>query len=239
MTETITAPREGQKVGSENDPAKYRGKSYYIDVDSEIVRDFAADRVRGAKTDVDKAIRLFYAVRDDIRYDPYVLRFEPECFRASYTLSHKAGWCVQKGVVMTAVSRSAGLSARVGYADVKNHLTSQKLMDLMGTDIFSYHGYVELWLNGRWVKATPVFDKNLCERFKVLPQEFDGSKDSLFQQFDAVGRRHMEYVKDHGAYDDLPLKEIVDDFTARYPKLAAQQRQGRIQGDFAAEAKPA
>lgn len=239
MTDIPPAPPEGRKVAADSDPDQFRHPTYYINFDNEAVRDFSADRVRGAATDVDKAIKLFYAVRDEIRYDPYTLRFAPECFRASYTLEQKVGWCVQKGVLMTAVSRAAGLSARVGYADVRNHLTSPRLMDLMGTDIFSYHGYVEIFLDGRWVKATPVFDKYLCERFKVVPQEFDGAKDSLFQQFDAIGRRHMEYVKDHGAYDDLPLKEIVDDFTWRYPKYVERQKQGPIEGNFAAEAKPA
>ncbi|MGH7002529.1 MAG: transglutaminase-like domain-containing protein [Alphaproteobacteria bacterium] len=237
MTEISTAPREGQKT-VEGDPARFREPTYYINFDEPAVRDFAADRVRGARTDVDKAIRLFYAVRDEIRYDPYSLRFGPEFFRASYTLDQKVGWCVPKGVLMAAASRSAGLSARVGYADVRNHLTTPRLMDLMGTDIFSYHGYVEIYLNDRWVKATPVFDKSLCERFKVVPQEFDGAKDSLFQQFDAVGRRHMEYVKDHGPYDDLPLEEIMDDFSSRYPKYVERQRRGQVAGDFAAEAKP-
>lgn len=238
MTDVTTAPREGQKT-TDPDPGKFRHTTYYINFEEPVVRDFAADRVRGAKTDVEKATRLFYAVRDEIKYDPYSLKVGPEFFRASYTLENKVGWCVPKGVLMAAASRAAGLSARVGYADVRNHLTSPRLMDLMGTDIFSYHGYVELHLNGRWVKATPVFDRFLCERFKVVPQEFDGAKDSLFQEFDAVGRRHMEYVKDHGPYDDLPLKEIMDDFNARYPKYVERQKQGQIAGDFAAEAKPA
>jgi transglutaminase-like putative cysteine protease len=238
MTELLTAPPEGKKT-RDADPAHFRHATYYINFDHPAVRDFAADRTRGAKTEVEKAVRLFYAVRDEIRYDPYSLRYGPEFYRASYTLEKKVGWCVPKGILMTALCRSAGLSARPGYADVRNHLTSPRLMELMGTDIFSYHGYVEIWLNGRWVKATPVFDKALCERFRVVPQEFDGGKDSLFQQFDADGRRHMEYVKDHGPYDDLPLKEIMDDFAWRYPKYAERQKQGQLKGDFAAEAKPA
>ena len=235
---TTAAPREGQKT-TDNDPAKFRHATYYMNFDHPAVRDFAADRVRGAATDIDKAVRLFYAVRDEIRYDPYSLRFGPEYFQASYTVEKKLGWCVAKGVLMGAACRSAGLSARPGYADVRNHLASPRLLELMGTDIFSYHGYVEVWLGGRWVKATPVFDKALCSRFKVVPQEFDGTEDSLFQQFAADGRRHMEYVKDHGPYDDLPLQEIMDDFTWRYPKYMTRQKEGQLKGDFAAEAAAA
>lgn len=238
MSQTDTAPREGVKTTSA-DPALYRGATFFIDSENPEIRDFAADRIRGAKTDTDKAIGLFYAVRDEIRYDPYSLRTAPEAFKASSTLDRKVGWCVPKGVLMAAASRAAGLSARVGYADVRNHLTSAKLRAAMGTDLFTYHGYVELWLDGRWIKTTPVFDKALCERFKVVPQEFDGSKDALFQQFDALGRRHMEYVNDHGTYDDLPLSEILADFDGRYPKWMADMRAGQpVAGDFAAEAKP-
>ena len=28
----------------------------------------------------------------------------------------------------------------------------------MGTDLFVYHGYAELFLDGKWVKATPAFN---------------------------------------------------------------------------------
>jgi transglutaminase-like putative cysteine protease len=233
-----SAPADGRRT-TESEPARFRAATYYMDFDREAVRDFAADRVRGAKTDIEKAVRLFYAVRDEIRYSPYSLKLGRENFRASRTLDAKVGWCVPKGVLMGAVSRAAGLAARLGYADVRNHLSTQRLLDLMGTDLFTYHGYVELWLEGRWVKTTPVFDKALCERFHVLPQEFDGSKDALFQQHDARGRRHMEYVHDHGVYDDLPYAEIIADFDGRYPKYMTQQRAGQVGGDFAAEAEKA
>jgi transglutaminase-like putative cysteine protease len=231
-------PAEGRKT-TEADPARFRHATYYMNFEHEAVRDFAADRVRGAKTDIDKAVRLFYAVRDEIRYSPYSLKLGREFYRASHTLETRIGWCVSKGIVMGAVSRAVGLSARLGYADVRNHLSTQRLLDLMGTDLFTYHGYVELWLDGRWIKTTPVFDKALCDRFHVLPQDFDGSKDALFQQHDARGRKHMEYVHDHGVYDDMPYQEIMDDFDRRYPKYMALQRAGQIAGDFAAEAEKA
>ncbi len=234
QTVATAPPPEGRKT-AERDPAKFRHPTYYMNFDDGAVRDFAVDRTRGAKADIDKAVRLFYAVRDEIRYNPYGFKEGPTFFRASYTLEAKTGWCVPKGVLMAAASRSVGLSARLGYADVRNHLATPRLLDLMGTDLFTYHGYVELWLDGRWVKTTPVFDKALCDRFHVVPQEFDGSADALFQQFDALGRRHMDYVTDHGVYDDLPYREILADFDARYPKWMAAQRRHQS-GDFAAEA---
>ena len=103
MTELPPAPPEGRKT-RERDPAKFRHATYYLNFDHPAVADFAADRTRGAKDDVEKAVRLFYAVRDEIRYDPYSLRFGPEFYRASFTLEKKVGWCVPKGVLMTASS---------------------------------------------------------------------------------------------------------------------------------------
>jgi transglutaminase-like putative cysteine protease len=237
MDQIITAPREGRRT-TEKDPAKFLHPTYYLDFDHPLVRDFAADRTRGARDERERAVRLFYAVRDEIRYNPYSLRIGPEHYRASCTLERKTGWCVPKGVLMAAACRASGLAARLGYADVRNHLATKRLLDLMGSDLFTWHGYVELWLDGRWIKTTPVFDRTLCERFHVVPQEFDGTKDTLFQQFDALGRRHMEYVTDHGVYDDLPYSVILADFDQRYPRFMAGQRAGQA-GDFASEAAPA
>ena len=65
----------------------------------------------------------------------------------------------------------------------------------MGTDLFVYHGYTDLCLDGKWVKATPAFNLALCTRFRVKPLEFDGRDDSIFHPFDEDDRRHMEYLR--------------------------------------------
>jgi hypothetical protein len=109
----------------------------------------------------------------------------------------------------------------VGFADVRNHLTTPRLRQLMGTDLFYYHGYTELYLDGKWVKATPAFDRGLCEKFGVRPLEFDGREDSLFHPFDVSGRRHMEYVRDRGPAADVPVADILETFTRFYPQLTA------------------
>ena len=96
----------------------------------------------------------------------------------------------------------------------------------MGTNLFTYHGYVELWLDNRWIKVTPVFNIDLCEKFGVKTQEFDGTEDSLFQEYNHAGEKHMEYEHDHGPYTDIPVQEIVDDFDQRYVRWMAGQRAG-------------
>jgi len=130
--------------------------------------------------------------RDDLRYDPYNTPMKREAYRASTTLAAGHGYCVNKAGLMAAVCRAVGIPARVGYADVRNHMTTKRLSDLMGSDIFFYHGYTEVWLDGRWVKATPAFNRELTERFGLKPLDWDGVSDSIYHPFDLGGRRHME-----------------------------------------------
>ena len=203
-----------------------------LDADDPIVRAFAADAIGDATDDVTRAVRLYYAVRDGLRYDPYALEFTPDGFRASAVLARGRGYCVTKAGVLAAAARSAGIPARLGFADVRNHLATERLRQTMGTDVFYYHGYTELWLEDGWRKATPAFNVELCQRFRVKALEFDGRSDSIFQPYDADGRRHMEYLQDRGTRADMPLDEIRDAMARLYPGLAGES----VTGDFDAEA---
>jgi transglutaminase-like putative cysteine protease len=136
--------------------------------------------------------------------------------KASKTLAIGHGWCVSKAVLLAACCRSVGIPARLGFADVRNHLTTERLRQRMRTDIFFWHGYTDIFLDGRWVKATPAFNIELCQKFGLLPLEFDGRNDSLYHPFDAAGNRHMEYVNQRGVYSDLPIQEIIETFRREY-----------------------
>lgn len=191
--------------------------TWFIDSDSDAVARFA-DAAAGAATEpVEVARRLFYAVRDGIRYDPYVTAADPEAYRASAVAESGRNWCIPKSVLLAAAARNRGIPARLGFADVKNHLTSEKLSATMGTDVFAWHGYAELLLNGQWRKLSTAFNIELCERFGVKVLEFDPDHDTLMHPFDQHGRRHMEYVRERGTYDDLPLEEILATFLEIYP----------------------
>ena len=203
------------------DFSRYLEPTYFIDSDSPVIIEYASEICRGLNSDIDRAIALYYGVRDDIRYDPYSMEDKRESVRASAVLHKKAGFCVPKAVLLTAVLRAAGIPARPGFADVKNHLATQRLTDLMETDLFVYHGYVEILLDNAWVKATPAFNLSLCRNFHVKALEFDGVHDSLFHEFDTQGNRHMEYVKDHGTYRDLPYDTLYEAFRRYYPKILA------------------
>src|SRR5215813_11698187 len=193
----------------------------YVDSAVPDIAAFARRACGDAQDDVTRAVRLYYAVRDGIVYTPYCDFRSRETFRASACLARGSGFCVAKAALLAAAARAVGIPARVGFADVRNHLTTPKLRRLMGSDTFYYHGYTEFYLDGRWVKATPAFDRRLCEKFGVRPLEFNGREDSLFHPFDVAGRRHMEYIADHGSSADVPVGEILEIFTREYPGLTA------------------
>jgi len=190
-----------------------------IDFDSDIVKAFIRDNSRENDPVAEQVIALYYAVRDQIRYDPYTPSEQPGDFAASRTLELMRGWCVPKSILYAACCRALGVPARLGYADVRNHLSTENLRRQMGTDIFYWHGYTDVYLNNKWVKATPVFNIELCERFRIRPLEFNGLEDSIYHPFDLDGRQHMEYLNFRGAYADLPFEEMSRDFAKFYPKL--------------------
>jgi transglutaminase-like putative cysteine protease len=200
-------------------PDEYLRPTWFIDSDSPSIVELANRAVGDAKTDLDKAVRLYYAVRDGVRYDPYAMTLEPRHYRASEVAAMPAAYCIQKSNLLAALARAAGVPSRLGFADVRNHLTSPKLREVMGSDFFVFHGYTELYLEEKWVKATPAFNLTLCQRFGVLPLEFDGRTDSIFHPFDAEGRKHMEYLRDRGSFVEFPFEQMKAAFLESYPGL--------------------
>ena len=190
-----------------------------LDSDHPAVVAFAARHGHGAD-DRERAVALYYAVRDGFRYDPYRIDLSPAGMRASTVLAAGFGWCVPKATLLAAACRAIGIPARVGFADVRNHLSTARMREVMQTDVFYWHGYAVLLLDGAWRKATPAFNRELCERFDLLPLEFDGRGDSLYHPFDRQGHRHMEYLADRGAFDDVPLARMTEDFARLYPRWA-------------------
>lgn len=214
---------------------QYTTAGEFIDNGDAGVQEFARKVTAGAGDDVSRAVKLYYAVRDEILYDPYYAGENRRYFRASDCLRAKRGFCIPKAALLAAGARYLGIPARVAFADVRNHLSTKKLLELMGGDIFIWHSLTELYLGGRWVKATPAFNLSLCQRFGVHPLEFDGRHDSLFHEFDQGGRRHMEYVRDRGHYADVPYEAILADLRKTYPRWMTLVSEGK-RGEFATEA---
>jgi len=188
---------------------RYLAPTAILDFGHPTVAAYAAEKTAGAVTPVERAVRLYYAVRDGIWYDPYSPFYEPEHYRASRVLAVGRGYCVQKASLLGALARGVGIPSRFTFATVRNHLATRQLLDFLGSDLFVYHGVVELHLERRWVKATPAFNVELCERHHVAPLEFDGRTDSIFQPYNLERRKFMEYVAFHGTHDDVPVSELV------------------------------
>ncbi|WHZ12362.1 MAG: Transglutaminase-like domain [Burkholderiaceae bacterium] len=206
-----------------------------IDSDHPAVQAFARQHAVGADVRA-RAVALTLAVRDGFRYDPYRIDLSPAGMRASSVLDKGYGWCVPKAALLAAACRAAGIPARVGYADVRNHLSTERMRQAMGTDLFIWHGYTDILIDGRWLKATPAFNIELCERFGLLPLDFDGRADSIYHPYDRAGQRHMEYVNQRGSFDDMPLAQMTADFRAVYPRwLDGQSEANTRQDDFLAD----
>lgn len=206
----------------DSDLQAYLQATVYLDYDNQEVVDFAERVCASGGSPTEKAIKLYYAVRDEIRYDPYDVTFTDAGMQASSTIRKRSGFCITKAVVLAALGRQQGIPTRLGFADVQNHLSTARLRARMGSDIFRYHGYTEFFLNQRWVKATPAFNLALCQRFHVKPLEFNGQEDSIFHEFNTLGQMHMQYVRDHGVYADLPFTEILATFRQYYPAMFAE-----------------
>jgi len=223
----------GEAASKDDDVSRYLEPGELINSDHPEIVAFAEGLVGDATDEIDKAIRLYNGVRDGVRYDPYNLTMDEAGLGALGCLRTGHGFCVQKAALLAASARAMGIPARVGYADVRNHLTSKRLSEQMGTDLFVYHGYAELYLEGKWVKATPVFNQSLCEKARVVPLEFDGRTDSIFQPFNADGEKHMEYVHDHGPFFDVPMQTIIQAMRDTYPNLVDAEE---VDADFEADA---
>lgn len=208
----------------EDDFKKALAPTETIDSDHPDIIDFATGITQDTAGDqVGAAVKLYYAVRDGIWYDPYVPFHRQSDYQASRVLKKGRGYCVYKASLLAALARALAIPARVGFADVRNHLATKQLLAHMGTDLFVFHGYVELFLQDRWVKCTPAFNVELCEKHQVEPLEFNGEDDSLFHPYNRNKARFMEYVADHGVFYDIPVDIIVRGWKKAYGRARVEK----------------
>jgi transglutaminase-like putative cysteine protease len=195
-----------------------------IDSDNQTIIDYTMNAIKDAGEDpIKKAVKIYYAVRDPIWYNPYLPFYRPEHYRASNVLKNGRAFCVGKASLLCALGRACEIPSRVGFADVRNHLATKQLLEFLGSDLFAYHGFVEFYLDNKWVKATPAFNLELCKRHKVIPLEFNGREDSIFHPYNTEQKQFMEYVDFHGTYADIPVDEIVKGWEKAYGKDRTEQ----------------
>jgi len=207
--------------------APYLVNSYFIESDHPDIQEFAKKVSAQAKTPAEKVQVLYYAVRDGWRYYPYHLRLKKEALRASYILQKDYGYCVEKSVLFASCLRAIGIPARLGFANVRNHLATKKVEEYLRTDLMVFHAYTEVFLHNRWIKLTPVFNKTLCERLNVAPLDFNGQDEAIFQESDKSGQPFMSYEKEYGHFADLPLALFIQELRHYYPHIFEQRIQSK------------
>lgn len=205
----------------------------FIDSAAVNITAYAADSVKPNQSQREMAVALYNRVRDGIRYTPYLDFADPETYRASSVLRNGYGFCISKASLLTACGRSLGIPSRIGFGDVRNHLNSPRLREINNGDVMRWHAFTEFYLEGHWVKATPAFNRELCNRFRIKPLEFNGLEDSIFHPYDVDQRRHMEYLKMRGSFADVPFEKII----ATYRKYSPRLLDNHSGGDFGAEAE--
>ncbi|MFX1322729.1 MAG: transglutaminase-like domain-containing protein [Promethearchaeota archaeon] len=196
----------------------YLQPSEFFDFNKKSVMNKAIEITNDLNSQKEKAIALFYWVRDEIKYN--MALFVPKVknyFIASKTIRRQEGFCVSKSILLSTLARAVGIPARIHLCDLINHLVSQKIIDFMGHNIMYYHGYSEFYLDNKWVKLTPSFDKQTAIKGRFLPMvEFDGENDAVFPPYDVNGNKFGEYVRDRGVHTDLPLDDIDKLFQEKY-----------------------
>ncbi|TWP48431.1 transglutaminase domain-containing protein [Lentzea tibetensis] len=193
----------------------------FIDHTSPEVRDFVARTVSTVEGRVAQTVALYRAVRDEIRYEVYDADLSRTGLRASQVLRAGAGMCIHKSIAYAACLRAIGVPSRLVLTDVRNHLSSPRLRELVGGDVFRFHCLTSVHTGQRWVRATPVFNKNLCRLYGITPLDFDGTSDSVYHPFDQQGRAHMEFLHEHGEFDDLPYDLVLTGLRAAHPRIFA------------------
>lgn len=198
---------------------KYLEPTEFLDFDKPEIRDFAERNSMGAKTVREKAIQLYYAVRDGFYYNPNIMDLRREGLKASDLVKRNRGYCVEKAVLLAASARAVGVPSRLSFYIVRNHIATEKLEKILRKNYLVFHGAAELFIEGAWLKTTPAFDKKLCKYLNVEALEFDGTEDSIFQEFDKSGNVFMKYLHDYGAFADLPYELYLGELTKHYPHI--------------------
>lgn len=207
----------------------YLAPTAIIDSDHEKVIRYAREATAQSKDPIEMAVQIYYAVRDGIYYDPYYPFYLPEHYRASNVLRSGRGYCVSKASLLCALGRACEIPSRVGFATVRNHLATKRLIEYLGSDRFVYHAFTEFYLEGKWVKATPAFNSELCRRHHVPPLEFNGREDSIFQPYNLEKKRFMEYLEFHGSYAEIPVHTILAAWKKAYGEDRVSQWIGGLE----------
>lgn len=206
---------------------KYIQPGKFMDSDNQTVIDYGYKIAGDLQDPTQIAVELYYAIRDGFQYNPYKLDLSNEGMKASNLLTRNYGYCIEKANLLGACARVFKIASRLGFANVKNHIGTNRFRKILKTDVLVFHGYTELYLKNKWVKATPAFNKELCDKLNVAPLEFDGENDSIFQEYNRKGGKFMEYLHDYGTYNDIPYQLFICELKLHYPHMFQKHENDR------------
>ena len=220
---------------------KYLKSTEFVNWDTESIKQKAEALTKGLQTEKEKAVALYYFVRDEIKHNPYAPLYDPQRYRASAILEEGNGFCQQKAILLVALARAAGIPARLGFVDVLDHRLSPSFRKMIGgVNRFPFHGYAELFIDGRWIHASPAYDLDVCRKKRFVPVEFDGVNEAKDSLYDLDGNPHMEHLKDHGSYEDFPWDEVLNYYRVwveqlglpwdQFHEASERIRQGKSEG---------
>ncbi|NER16467.1 transglutaminase-like domain-containing protein [Spongiivirga citrea] len=198
---------------------QYIQPTFYIDSDNDDIQNYTQRVTNGITDTVEQVKSLFTAVRDDFYYNPYELDLSPSGMKASAVLNKKTAYCIEKAVLLAAVLRAKNIPAKLHFGNVRNHIAVGKFVELTKSDLMVFHGCTVVWLNNKWIKLTPAFNKELCKKLNVGVLDFDGENDAVFQQFSKDGSKFMVYEHEYGEFNDLPYEMMLGEFSKYYGHL--------------------
>ena len=195
---------------------QYLQETEFFDISSDYVQETLEKLELNGLSEKETAIKLFYHVRDSIGYSIKPVNLEKYTYTASLVLQQKKSFCIPKAIALGTLARAAGIPSRIHFVDFINHRLSDDLEKMWGTKVMAAHCYTELYIENKWVKATPALDKAICDRHNFKTVEFDGENDALLHSLDRDGNPHAEYVKDRGTQPDMSLRLVASVFKEVY-----------------------
>ncbi|RME05541.1 MAG: transglutaminase family protein [Deltaproteobacteria bacterium] len=162
-----------------------------------------------------RAVRLFRFVRDEIRYT-FMAQMDREAYRASAVLEAGAGFCVQKGMLLCALGRGAGIPTALVLSDLEDASLSPRIARALGTNVMFHHGLNAFYLDGAWRFVDASLSPDVVQRKGYRPVVFDGTADALQAGTTLAGKPHARYLKFHGMYVDLPYEQMIAAFIEAY-----------------------
>ena len=203
-------------------PSLYLQETSFIDIGNRNLRKRTRELVAGVNELRERVKIIFFFVRDEIKYNPYTSFLQPEDYVASEILRRGEGFCIPKASLFTAMMRILEIPAKLYFADIRNHKVPAKLKAVMG-DLFIYHCYCGVLLEGQWLKLAPTFNREMFDLIRVQVNDFDGFHDALLPPTNLDGELYVEYVRDRGDAPDIPFSRIVNAFNDFYGKEVTEK----------------